>query len=143
MPRANRPNRRRLSGAVMAMLALLPATTPLADEAGLPGTDPLQLVMFERDGCSYCRRWHDEIGPAYPKTAEGAAAPLRRIDLSDPLPDDVALTGRQPVFTPTFVLVRNGAEVGRIEGYAGDEFFWVLLDGMLDRAGWAGAAAGP
>lgn len=107
---------------------------------------PFQLMMFERDGCSYCRQWNEEIGPAYPKTAEGRAAPLHRLDINDPLPAGVTLTGRQPVFTPTFILLSEGVEVGRIEGYAGDEFFWVLLNRMLQDAGWTNppsAAAAP
>ena len=33
-------------------------------------------------------------------------------------------------FTPTFILVNDGAELGRIEGYLGEDFFWALL-GML------------
>jgi hypothetical protein len=35
--------------------------------------------------------------------------------------------------TPTFVLVHEGEEVGRLRGYPGDEFFWGLLGGMLER----------
>lgn len=110
----------------------------------------MRLLMFERDGCIYCARWHDEIGPAYPKTVEGAAAPLQRIDIKDPLPEGVTLTARHPVFTPTFVLLKDETEAGRIEGYASNEFFWGLLNGLLKRAGWtpndpesAGAAAAP
>ena len=34
-----------------------------------------ELVMFEDPACAWCRRWHVEIGPAYPLTAEGQAAP--------------------------------------------------------------------
>lgn len=130
-------------GAALALLPVLPAPLQAEDISRLAGTTPLELVMFEREGCSYCLRWHEEIGPAYPRTAEGAAAPLRRIDIAAPLPDGITLTGRPPVFTPTFVLMREGVEVARIEGYAGDEFFWVLLDGMLDQAGWAGPPGGP
>lgn len=100
-----------------------------------------QLLMFERDGCSYCRQWNEEIGPAYPKTAEGQAAPLYRLDIKAPLPADVTLTGRPPAFTPTFVLLSEGTEVGRIEGYAGDQFFWALLDRLLRDAGWPAADA--
>ncbi|TJZ89953.1 hypothetical protein FA743_17000 [Paracoccus gahaiensis] len=96
-----------------------------------------QLLMFERDGCSYCRQWNEEIGPAYPKTAEGRAAPLQRLDINAPLPQGVTLTARPPVFTPTFVLLSGGTEVGRIEGYAGDEFFWVFLERLLHDAGWS------
>lgn len=100
------------------------------------GAGQMRLLMFERDGCIYCARWHDEIGPAYPRTAEGAAAPLQRIDIKDPLPEGVTLSARHPVFTPTFVLLKDGTEAGRIEGYASNEFFWGLLNGLLKRAGW-------
>lgn len=117
-----------------AMLLALSALWGLAAVAAEP---PYQLLMFERDGCPYCRQWNEEIGPAYPKTAEGQAAPLQRLDIYDPLPDGVTLTGRKPTFTPTFVLISDGTEVGRIEGYAGNEFFWVMLDNMLSKAGWS------
>jgi hypothetical protein len=92
----------------------------------------LQLVMFEQVGCSYCARWTREIGPIYPLTTEGKAAPLRRIDIHDPLPDDITLT-RPAVFTPTFVLVLEGAEQGRLEGYISQDFFWGLLAQMIDQ----------
>lgn len=103
----------------------------------------LQLLMFERDGCSYCRAWNEQIGPAYPKTAEGRAAPLHRLDIRAPLPPGTVLTARPPVFTPTFVLLADGTEVGRIEGYAGGEFFWALLDRLLQDAGWRADAPAP
>ena len=28
-----------------------------------------ELVMFRRDGCSWCAKWDREIAPIYPKTA--------------------------------------------------------------------------
>lgn len=31
-------------------------------------------------------------------------------------------------YTPTFVLIDGGREVGRIEGYPGEAFFWGLLE---------------
>lgn len=42
----------------------------------------VELVMVEQPGCIYCERWDEEIAPAYPKTAEGEFAPLRRVDIS-------------------------------------------------------------
>nr|WP_281968775.1 hypothetical protein [Roseovarius nanhaiticus] len=95
----------------------------------LPGA-AADLVMVEQAGCHWCAQWNEEIGPIYPKTEEAARAPLRRVDLRD-LPDDIAFTS-PPVFTPTFVLVEDGQELGRIEGYAGDEFFWFVLGKLLD-----------
>jgi hypothetical protein len=89
-----------------------------------------ELVMVEEHGCVWCEAWNDEVAPIYPKTAEGEYAPLRRIDMHEPLPMDIEFASR-PVFTPTFVLVDNGQELGRIEGYPGEDFFWGLLERML------------
>lgn len=91
------------------------------------------LVMVEEQGCVWCEQWLADIGPIYPKTAEGKVAPLRRVDLADPLPKDIKFT-KSLRFTPTFVLVVDGQEVNRIEGYPGEDFFWGLLGMMLKSA---------
>jgi len=90
--------------------------------------------MAEEPGCIWCARWHHEIGPKYPKTSEGQAAPLRRINILDPIPDDIALS-RRVNFTPTFILLVNGIEQSRIEGYPEEAFFWGLLGQMLEQEG--------
>ena len=90
------------------------------------------LLMAEEDGCYWCGKWNEEIAHIYPKTAEGKTAPLQRYDLRGEAPD---VTFVQRVhFTPTFILVEDGAEVGRIEGYPGEDFFWGLLTMMFERA---------
>ncbi|MFZ1813535.1 MAG: thioredoxin [Rhizobiaceae bacterium] len=92
-----------------------------------------ELVMFEQQNCHWCEAWHAEIGPIYPKTRESQLAPLRRVDIHGTMPDDLADidSGR---FTPTFVLVENGHEIGRIRGYPGEDFFWGLLDELMHKA---------
>lgn len=91
-----------------------------------------ELVMFESPLCEWCEAWHAEIGPIYPKTREGRIAPLRRVDIHAPRPADLRFV-RGVRFTPTFVLVHGGREVGRITGYMGEDFFWGLLDELLQR----------
>ncbi len=91
----------------------------------------VELVMVEQPGCGWCERWDSEIAAIYPLTPEGHAAPLRRVDLRDP-PDDVTFA-RKVQFTPTFVLIEDGVELARIEGYPGEDFFWGLLGVMLKR----------
>ncbi len=83
--------------------------------------------MFESDDCVWCEAWNEEIGPIYPKTTEGQRAPLRRVDIHGPRPHDLRdIEGVR--FTPTFVLIDDhGREVGRINGYPGEDFFWGLL----------------
>ncbi|MBE0453117.1 hypothetical protein [Roseovarius autotrophicus] len=105
----------------LALLCLLVLPVPL---------HAAELLMVERHGCAWCDRWNAEIAPIYPKTEQGARAPLRRAQINA-LPDDVIL-GSRPIFTPTFILIDNGRELGRIEGYGGDEFFWFLLTNLLD-----------
>ncbi len=91
-----------------------------------------ELVMVEQEGCIYCEQWNREIGPIYPKTSESRIAPLRRMDLFSGFPEEIEFTA--PVnFTPTFVLVEDGREVARINGYPGEDFFWGLLDRMLSE----------
>jgi thioredoxin-related protein len=90
----------------------------------------VELIMVEQKGCSHCQAWHKAIGPIYPKTPEGAFAPLSVVNISEGAPEGVQFA-RKVVFTPTFVLVDEGAEIGRIEGYPGEDFFWGLLEMML------------
>jgi hypothetical protein len=109
------------AGAWPVMLLMLLAAKPVW--AG-------ELVMFERADCPICLRWNLEIAAIYPKTPESATAPLRRVTLGTDA--GVALTG--PVrYTPTFVLVADGRELGRIVGYQDDATFWGLLDVLLAR----------
>lgn len=88
-----------------------------------------ELVMVEQTGCAWCARWNAEIAPAYPNTDEGRFAPLRRVDLRA-LPDDLKIA-RRVNFTPTFLLVENGREIARMEGYPGQDFFWPVLENLL------------
>lgn len=89
----------------------------------------VELVMVEQTGCAWCARWNEEIAPAYPNTDEGQFAPLRRVDLRN-MPDDLEIA-RRVTFTPTFLLVEDGREIARLEGYPGEDFFWPLLDRIL------------
>jgi hypothetical protein len=98
-----------------------------------------ELVMFERAGCGWCARFNADVAPIYARTEEGQAAPLRRIDRDRPLPPDLAEID-PGAFTPTFVVVNEGREIGRIRGYPGDAFFFGLLDRILTRTG---SAPGP
>lgn len=112
----------RLAAFVLAFATFLP----------LAASADTYLLMAEEKGCMWCARWNDEIAHIYPKTKEGQTAPLQRYDLHSETPD--VEFARRVHFTPTFILVRDGIEVGRIEGYPGEDFFWGLLSMMFDRA---------
>ncbi|MDD8022041.1 MAG: hypothetical protein PHX82_02875 [Paracoccaceae bacterium] len=115
-------------------LAQTTASIAPAPSAEAQTDAPFRLIMVEQPGCAYCARWNAELAEIYPKTPEGKLAPLERVQLRAPLPEGLSLRSA-PVFTPTFVLVQNGIEVGRIEGYPGQDFFWGLLGMALREAG--------
>jgi hypothetical protein len=108
------------------------AWAQVAAVSDAPTNQGLELVMVERAGCAWCARWNAEIAPIYPKTPEGAQAPLRRHDLGAGQPPQAATPTR---FTPTFLLLRDGREVGRITGYVDQAMFWGLLAELLAKAG--------
>ena len=88
--------------------------------------------MVERDGCHYCIRWKNDIGPIYPKSEAGQFAPIRHIDIGDTR--GVNGVYKTPViYTPTFILMKDGVEVTRMEGYASEDFFWGVLEMSLER----------
>lgn len=104
-------------------------------------SDAAELLMFESHGCPWCLMWHREIGPIYPKTPESKIAPLRRIMLSKEMPLDISLSA-PVVATPTFVLVEDGKEIGRLTGYKDEASFWGLLGVLLQKLPDAERAAG-
>ena len=117
---------RRMLGRIVLLALLAPAVV-----RAIPA-EAAELVMFESAACEWCAAWHREIGPIYPRTAEARLAPLRRVDIDGPRPADLAFI-RGIRYTPTFVLVDRGRELGRITGYPGEDFFWALLDELLTR----------
>jgi thioredoxin-related protein len=99
-----------------------------------------ELVMFLASNCEWCEVWDKEVGTVFAKTAEAKRAPLRRIDIFDPRPKDLDQV-KGIHFTPTFVLMEKGTEVGRITGYPGESFFWELLNGLIAKLPAKGANA--
>ncbi|MBL4614957.1 MAG: transcriptional regulator [Magnetovibrio sp.] len=91
-----------------------------------------ELVYFGSAACPICDTWEHEVGEIYPKTDESKVLPLRHHDVHDDRPDDLAFI-KGVVFTPTFVAIEEGREVGRIIGYMGDFFFWEQVGGLIKK----------
>lgn len=117
-----RIGRRQLLAGILAVAAV-----PARGEGGA------SLVMLERHDCPYCRRWLREVGTSWDASDLGRRAPLRRVDIGrGPLPADLAFL-RGAVFTPTFVLVKDGRELGRIVGYQGEALFWQAAEALVAK----------
>ncbi len=111
----------------LLLLLLAFAAAPLWN----PSASAAELVMFRRDGCAWCEAFDREIGLIYPKTEIARRAPLRMADWRS---GGASIALKSPIlYTPTFVLIDNGREVARIEGYAGDHFFWGMVEALLRK----------
>jgi hypothetical protein len=104
------------------------------------GARAAELVMFAQAGCSWCEAFDRDIGSIYDKTEDGLRAPLRRVDIAQPLPPDLAFLQVERL-TPLFVLVDKGAEIGRIRGYGGRDMFWMQLYVLMQKLDAAGSGA--
>lgn len=91
-----------------------------------------QLVVFSSPACPYCIAFEREIGRTYANSPEARQAPLRRVDIDARRPADLKRIGGVEG-TPTFVLMHEGREVGRIEGYPGSREFYPELRRLLGR----------
>ncbi len=93
---------------------------------------PTEIVVLEAPGCIYCTIFRRDVLPAYQTSPRAAEVPIRFVDLNDEKAGSLGLT--QPVDTvPTFVILRNNEELGRIPGYVGPETFFHGINYILSR----------
>jgi len=91
-----------------------------------------QLINLEKDGCSWCERWHQVIGLIPDNTPESKYTPLRRVDVHEGLPNDLSFAVKGG-YTPTFILIDDDRETGRIRDYSGEESSCGLLVKMIQK----------
>ena len=123
---------------VLATLTLffLPATGGFAGvdpDAPVPHFSNLQLVVMEAPGCTYCDIFRRDVLPSYEASEQAKDMPVRFVDVND-LPKTQIELQSQIDILPTFVIVKNNAEIGRIPGYVGPEDFFHSVSYLLSSA---------
>ena len=115
----------------MRLSRILIVTLAAAMALPLAQASAAELLMYRREGCPYCAAWDREVGPGYNNSNFGKVAPVRMVDVHGARPQ-IAL--KSPIiYTPTFVLVDDGREVGRIEGYSSNDFFYGTIARLLGQ----------
>ena len=115
----------RLSAVFLLALAVLPAAGPVA---------AAELVFVEVKSCVYCIRFNKQMAGPYEASETGRKVPLRRVNLMERWPADLKAVDRPP-YTPVFILVEDGREVGRFNGYVNARQFNRDLRRLLDASG--------
>lgn len=116
--------------ALVLVTGIAEAQQPPAAPAIDIATAPAVLVVISDPGCPYCARWERDVAPGYEASEDGKLFPLARRDRRAP---DVAFIPRI-VYSPTFVMLVRGQEVGRIVGYSGSELHWSQLAALIEDA---------
>lgn len=102
--------------------------------AGIEIAAPIaELVVVSATNCAYSTFFARDVAPAYEQTTLAARAPLRWLNVKSPRLARLGLA-RPVVVTPTVLLVVEGREAARIEGYPGPENFLALVAAMLRDA---------
>lgn len=91
-----------------------------------------ELLVFEDKACGPCILFDRQVGHLYDKTDEAKSIPLRRVQFGAPVPESIGIKHDISV-APTFVLIDEGQEVGRFEGYTHDELFWMNLNYLINQ----------
>ena len=91
-----------------------------ASPSDIPST---ALVMVTSSSCPWCDAFEDEVGYLYDKTKESQKYPIYRIDFFSKFPERLGHIAPAQ-FTPTFIVIEDDKEIGRLVGYPGDEMFW-------------------
>lgn len=122
-----------------AVAAFVVIASPAATRADLdsaikqPVASPYELIVIEADGCIYCDLFRRDVLPSYQKSEQGQQMPVRFVDINDV--DAATLKLSLPINTvPTFVVVKNRAEVGRVPGYVGPENFYHTINYIMASA---------
>ncbi len=87
-----------------------------------------RLVYVFSDQCVFCKAWERDVERLYGDTEYAKRAPLFKIDISLFSKHFTDVTPKVSG-TPTFILMNENDEVGRIVGYKNrDMFFWALSE---------------
>ena len=90
------------------------------------------MLMITDKNCLYCKIWEKQIGKIYPKTDIAKKFPLQRIEVKNFI-NYKKYDLKKTNITPTFILIKNTKEEGRIEGYTNPEMFWWQVDEIMDN----------
>ena len=101
-------------------LALTLVTSPQTSAADS------RLIMVTSDHCPYCQAWELDVGAVYNKSPYATTLPLTRVEIGSKMPESVTL--QKPVVgTPTFLIIHDGQEINRQNGYFDADLFWWWL----------------
>lgn len=112
----------------LAMIAAIGAMSPTGQAARdqgavKPTAIQQEVIVLEAPNCTYCNVFRQLVLPRYLRSKRAGDLPIRFVDVNDPAADQLKLSS-SVTMVPTVVMMREGQEVDRINGYMGPEAFF-------------------
>ena len=115
----------------LAALASTSASPAMPDiETSALAASRLEIVVVEEPNCLYCALFRRDLFPAYAASPRARAVPMRFIDVAELGASRINLSQAVDV-VPTILVLSDGAEIGRIPGYATKEVFFSSINALL------------
>lgn len=103
-------------------------------DAPVPAGPAMELVVMEAPGCTYCTLFRRDVLPSYAASGRAKDVPIRFVDVNDESAGALGLDAPIDI-VPTFVILRNNHEIGRIPGYMGPEYFFHTINHLISSSG--------
>lgn len=114
------------------LLAADQSSRAAQDVASTPSARNVELLVFEHADCQFCRVFRNDVLPRYRENGQAARAPVRFVSIEHT--DTRGLNLHAGIhMVPTFVLMQDGQEVGRIVGYWAPENFFKMISNILAK----------
>ena len=129
-----------LAAVIAALIACgMPAGSSAKPNGGAELTDGnvaprTEVIVFEIGGCTHCTAFRDNLGARYLASTTNRAAPMRFVDVGRLDPHAFQL--RADINTvPTIVVMQDGREVDRVEGYPLPELLFGMVKARVGSGG--------
>lgn len=115
---------------LLLAVAAVDAPTTADIETSALGLPRLEIVVVEEPNCLYCTLFRRDLFPAYAASPRAREVPMRFINVAELDASRLHLTRAVDV-VPTVLVMKEGAEIGRVPGYATREIFFSAINAML------------
>ena len=112
------------------LLVVTPSAAGAGRDAIEQATARTEIVVFEAPGCHHCTAFREHLGARYAASTTADKAPLRYVDATQPEAANFPLNGEIRLL-PTIVVMQDGHEVDRLEGYPLPEMFFSMIRSRL------------
>jgi thioredoxin-related protein len=122
-----------IAAVVLLVTPLTSGRAEIDPNARIPHGGNVQLVVMEAEGCIYCTIFRRDVLPSFEMSERGKEMPVRFVDVNDI--EQAGFVLRSPIdILPTFVVIKDNQELGRIPGYVGPEDFFHSINYLLSSS---------